>query len=95
MTRGTVPVDYAYCGSTNFIPSRKILRIAEMVEQVKKGSREPVVRKEAFELASDVCNAPLNIKEMSEDNLHAIAEAIFVWVRDNIAYVNDPAGEYF
>jgi len=95
MTRGTVPVDYAYCGSTNFIPSRKILRIAEMVEQVKKGSREPVVRKKAYELAREVCNAPLNIKEMREDNLHAIAEAIYVWVRDRIAYVNDPAGEYF
>ncbi len=88
-------MDYAYCGSTNLIPSRKILRIAEMVEQVKKGSREPVVRKKAFELARDVCNAPLNIKEMSDDNLIGIAEAIYVWVRDGIAYVNDPAGEYF
>jgi len=95
MTQGTVPVDYAYCGSTNFIPSRKILKIAEMVEHVKKGSREPAVRKKAYELASDVCNAPLNIKEMSNDNLYAIAEAIFVWVRDCIAYVNAPAGEYF
>lgn len=95
MTQGTVPVDYAYCGSTNFIPSRRILRIAEMVEQVKKGSRESAVRKKAFELARDVCNAPLNIKEMSEENLLEIAEAIFVWVRDRIAYVNDPAGEYF
>ncbi|RZB29445.1 MAG: hypothetical protein AEth_01173 [Candidatus Argoarchaeum ethanivorans] len=38
MTRKT-PVDYTYCGSTNFISSRKILGIAEMVEQVKKGSR--------------------------------------------------------
>lgn len=95
MTQGTVPVDYAYCGSTNFIPSRKILRIAEMVEQVKKGSREPAVRKKAYELARDVCNAPLNIKEMSEENLLEIAEAIYVWVRDSIAYVNDPAGEYF
>jgi hypothetical protein len=95
MTQGTVPVDYTYCGSTNFIPSRKILRIAEMVEQVKKGSREPAVRKKAFELASDVCDAPLNIKEMSEENLLEIAEAIYVWVRDSIAYVNDPAGEYF
>jgi len=95
MTQGTVPVDYTYCGSTNFIPSRKILRIAEMVELVKKGSRDAAVRKKAYELASDVCNAPLNIKEMSEENLLEIAEAIYVWVRDSIAYVNDPAGEYF
>ncbi|RZB29446.1 MAG: hypothetical protein AEth_01174 [Candidatus Argoarchaeum ethanivorans] len=35
------------------------------------------------------------MKEMSNDNIYAIAEAIYAWVRDNIAYVNDPAGEYF
>jgi hypothetical protein len=62
MTSETAQVDYAYCGSTNFIPSKKILRIAEMIEEVKKGSRDPVVRKKAFELARDVCDAPLNIK---------------------------------
>jgi tetratricopeptide (TPR) repeat protein len=95
MTEGAVPMDYAYCGTTNFIPSRKILRIAELVEQVKKGSREPVVRKRAFELARDVYNAPLNIKEMNVDTRLAIAETIFVWVRDTIAYINDPAGDFF
>jgi hypothetical protein len=88
-------VDYAYCGSTNFIPARKILRIAEMVEEVKKGSRDAAVRKKAYELARAACNAPLNINEMSDDDLLKIAEAIYVWVRDSIAYVNDPAGEYF
>ncbi|NMG82607.1 MAG: hypothetical protein GIS02_00150 [Methanosarcinales archaeon] len=95
MTSGTVQVDYAYCGSTNFIPSRKILRIAEMIEEVKKGSRDPAARKKAFELARDVCSAPLNIKGMPDADLLRIADAIFVWVRDRIAYINDPAGEYF
>ena len=95
MTSGTAQVDYAYCGSTSFIPSKKILRIAEMIEEVQKGSRDPVVRKKAFELARDVCNAPLNIKGMPDNDLLGIADAIFVWVRDQIAYINDPAGEYF
>ncbi len=88
-------MDYAYCGSTNFIPSIRILKIAEMIEEVKKGSRDAAVRKKAFDLARTVCNAPLNIKEMSDDTLIVIARAIFVWVRDRIAYVNDPAGEFF
>ena len=95
MTSETAQVDYAYCGSTSFIPSKKILRIAEMIEEVKKGSRDSVVRKKAFELARDVCSAPLNIKGMPDDDLLLIADAIFVWVRDQIAYINDPAGEYF
>lgn len=95
MTSGTAQVDYAYCGSTSFIPSKKILRIAEMIEEVKKGSRDPVARKKAFELARSVCNAPLNIKGMPDTDLRGIADAIFVWVRDQIAYINDPAGEYF
>ena len=95
MTSETVPVDYTYCGSTNFIHSEKIMKIAEMIEEVRKGSRDPVVRKKAFELARDVCSAPLNIKGMGDDNLLVIADAIFMWVRDHIAYVNDPSGEYF
>ena len=95
MTSGTAQVDYAYCGSTSFIPSKKILRIAEMIEEVKKGSRDPAVRKKAFELARDVCSAPLAIKGMPDDDLLGIADAIFLWVRDRIAYINDPAGEYF
>ena len=95
MTSETAQVDYAYCGSTSFIPSKKILRIAEMIEEVKKGSRDPVARKKAFELARSVCSAPLNIKGMPDADLLRIADAIFVWVRDRIAYINDPAGEYF
>ncbi|NIA12010.1 MAG: hypothetical protein GWP10_20390 [Nitrospiraceae bacterium] len=95
MTSGTAQVDYAYCGSTSFIPSKKILRIAEMIEEVKKGSRDPVVRKKTFELARSVCSAPLNIKGMPDADLLEIVDAIFVWVRDHIAYINDPAGEYF
>ena len=95
MASQTDHVDYAYCGSTSFIPSKKILRIAEMIEEVKKGSRDPVARKKAFELARSVCSAPLNIKGMPDADLLRIADAIFVWVRDRIAYINDPAGEYF
>jgi hypothetical protein len=95
MTSGTDQVDYTYCGSTSFIPSKKILRIAEMIEEVRKGSRDPVVRKKAFELARDVCSAPLAIKGMPDADLLGIADAIFVWVQDQIAYINDPAGEYF
>jgi len=95
MTSETTHIDYAYCGSTNFIPSKKIIRIAEMTEQVKKGSRDPVVRKKAFELAKDICSTPLNIKGMKDDNLLGIADKIFMWVRDHIAYINDPSGEYF
>ena len=66
-----------------------------MIEEVKKGSRDPVVRKKAFELATSVCSAPLNIKGMPDTDLLGIADAIFLWVRDRIAYINDPAGEYF
>ena len=95
MPSKTNPVDYTSCGSTNFIHSKKIVRIAEMVEQVNVGSRNSVVRKKAFELAKDVCDAPLNIKGMADDDLIGIANAIFVWVRDYIAYINDPVGEYF
>ncbi len=91
----TAQVDYAYCGSTSFIPSKKILRIAEMIKEVRKGSRDPVARKKAFELARDVCSAPLNIKGMPDSDLLEIADAIFLWVQDRIAYINDPAGEYF
>jgi len=95
MTRSTAPIDYAYCGSTNFIQSRRILRIAELVEQVKAGSRDPVVRKKAVELAHQVCTVPLDIGSMSNENLLAVAEALYLFVRDKIAYVNDPAGGYF
>ena len=95
MTSETTHIDYAYCGSTNFIPSKKIIRIAEMTEQVKKGSRDPVVRKKTFELAKDICSTPLNIKGMKDDDLLEIADKIFVWVRDHIAYINDPVGDYF
>ncbi|PXF60823.1 MAG: hypothetical protein C4B59_07495 [Candidatus Methanogaster sp.] len=66
-----------------------------MIEEVKKGSRDPVVRKKSFELARDVYSAPLNIKGMSDDDLLEIVDVIFLWVRDQVAYINDPAGEYF
>jgi len=95
MTRSTAPIDYAYCGSTNFIPSRRILRIAELVEQVKAGSRDPAVRKKAVELAQRACTGPLDMGSMSNENLLAVAEALYLFVRDKIAYVTDPAGGYF
>lgn len=95
MTSGTAQVDYAYCGSTSFIPSKKILRIAEMIEEVKKGSRDPVARKKAFELARDVCSAPLAIKGMPDADILGIADAIFLWVRDRIAYINESGRRVF
>ena len=32
---------------------------------------------------------------MKDDDLLEIADKIFVWVRDHIAYINDPVGDYF
>ncbi len=95
MSEEKVAVDYTSCGSLNFMPSRKILKIAEMLEQAKKGSRESVVRKTAYEVANKVYNSPLDIKKMCDEDRNKIAEAIFLWVRDKIKYVNDPPGEYF
>jgi tetratricopeptide (TPR) repeat protein len=90
-----VSLDYTSCGSLNFMPSKKVLKVAEMIEQTKKGSREPAVRKTAYEAVKKIYNEPLDIKRMSDEERNKAAEAIFLWVRDNIAYINDPPGDHF
>ncbi len=95
MRDGKVSLGDTSCGSLNFMPSRKILKVAEMIEQAKKGSREPVVRKTAYEVVKKIHDEPLDIKRMGDADRNKIAEAIFLWVRDNIEYINDPPGEHF
>ncbi|MCL0088348.1 hypothetical protein M1N87_00795 [Dehalococcoidia bacterium] len=95
MRDGKVSPGDTSCGSLNFMPSRKILKVAEMIEQAKRGSREPVVRKTAYEVVKKIYDAPLDVKRMSDADRNKVAEAIFLWVRDNIEYINDPPGEHF
>ena len=95
MRDGKVSPGGTSCGSLNFMPSRKILKVAEMIEQAKRGSREPVVRKTAYEVVKKIYDEPLDIKRMSDADRNKVAEAIFLWVRDNIEYINDPPGEHF
>ncbi|MCL0095050.1 hypothetical protein M1O52_00650 [Dehalococcoidia bacterium] len=95
MRDGKVSPGDTSCGSLNFMPSRKILKVAEMIEQAKRGSREPVVRKTAYEVVKKIYDEPLDIKRMSDADRNKVAEAIFLWVRDNIEYINDPPGEHF
>jgi tetratricopeptide (TPR) repeat protein len=77
------------------MPSKKVLKVAGMIEQAKKGSREPSVRKTAYEAARKVYNEPLDIKRMPAEERNKVAEAIFLWARDNIKYINDPPGDHF
>ncbi|MCL0084300.1 hypothetical protein M1N82_02005 [Dehalococcoidia bacterium] len=95
MRDGKVSPGDTSCGSLNFMPSRKILKVAEMIEQAKRGSREPVVRKTAYEVVKKIYDEPLDVKRMSDADRNKVAEAIFLWVRDNIEYINDPPGEHF
>jgi len=81
--------------SLNFMPSRKILMVAEMIEQAKKGSRESVVRKKAYDVAKKGYDGLLDVKGMGDVDCNKVAEAIFLWVRDNIGYINDPPDDYF
>ena len=95
MREEKVSTNYTSHGSLNFMSSRKILKVAEMIEQAKKSSREPVVRKMAYEVMKNVHDEPLDIKRMSDADRNKVAEAIFLWVRDNIEYINDPPGDHF